>query len=78
MIFSRNGLGLSLDKAVQAKDIPMVEGGVLIIATVFVVTNLIVDLVYPLVDPRLRRPAGRRKAVTEPTEELTMDEAVTV
>lgn len=57
-IFSRNGLGLALDKAVQAKDIPMVEGAVLIIAAVYVVTNLIVDLVYPYVDPRLR--AGRR------------------
>jgi peptide/nickel transport system permease protein len=78
MIFSRNGLGLSLDKSVQAKDIPMVEGGVLIIATVFVVTNLIVDLVYPLVDPRLRRQGARRKAATEPAEEITMNEAVAV
>lgn len=73
-IFSRNGLGLTLDHAVKAKDIPLVEGGVLIIAFIFVITNLVVDLVYPLVDPRLRRQGSKRKAATEPDEALAMDE----
>jgi peptide/nickel transport system permease protein len=73
MIFSRNGLGLALDKAVQSKDIPMVEGAVLIIAGVFVVTNLIVDLIYPLIDPRLRTQRRKRRA----TAIRTPDEAIT-
>lgn len=59
-IFSRAGLGMALDNAVQSKDIPMVSGIVLVIAAVFVVTNLIVDLIYPVIDPRLRSASGSR------------------
>ena len=59
-IFSRAGLGMALDNAVQAKDIPVVSGVVLVIAAVFVITNLIVDLVYPVIDPRLRTASGSR------------------
>ncbi len=64
-IFSRNGLGLALEKAVQTKDIPVVEGAVLVVAGVYVLASLVVDLVYPLVDPRLRAsssPVLRRRA----------------
>jgi peptide/nickel transport system permease protein len=72
MIFSRNGLGLSLDKAVQTKDIPMVEGAVLIIAGVYVVTNLIIDLIYPLVDPRLKSLKRRSSRVLSSVREETV------
>jgi peptide/nickel transport system permease protein len=59
-IFSRAGMGMALDNAVQSKDIPMVSGIVLVIAAVFVITNLIVDLIYPTIDPRLRTASGSR------------------
>ena len=40
----------------SAQDIPVVQGLVLFGATVFVVVNLVVDLIYPLLDPRIVRP----------------------
>lgn len=72
MIFSRNGLGLALDKAVQSKDIPMVEGAVLVIAGVYVLSNLVVDLVYPIVDPRLRTRRGRIKVLRTEQEAVAV------
>ena len=58
-VFSRSGLGRLTASAVSAQDIPVVQGLVLFGATAFVVVNLAVDLVYPLLDPRIVR-AGRR------------------
>jgi len=72
MIFSRNGLGLALDKAVQSKDIPMVEGAVLVIAGVYVVTNLVVDLLYPVLDPRLRTAKRRSRALSRNRDLVTL------
>lgn len=76
-IFSRNGLGMALEHAVQSKDIPMVLGAVMIIAGVYVATTLIVDLVYPLIDPRLRSASGTRRSVTNDVSEPidTLEEA---
>jgi peptide/nickel transport system permease protein len=42
-------------QAIQERDFPVVQGVVLLAGLVFVVINLIVDLLYPLVDPRIRR-----------------------
>jgi peptide/nickel transport system permease protein len=53
-VFSRQGIGQVLALAVEEKDIPVVQGLVLLAAFVFVVVNLIVDLLYPLLDPRIR------------------------
>lgn len=53
-VFSRPGLGRITASAVQSQDIPVVQGIVLTAALLFTVTTLIVDLIYPLVDPRLR------------------------
>jgi peptide/nickel transport system permease protein len=52
-VFSRVGLGRVTAAAVQRQDIPVVLGVVLFSALVFVVVNLIVDLIYPLLDPRI-------------------------
>jgi peptide/nickel transport system permease protein len=54
-IFSRNGIGLTLTSAVQDKDIPVVQGIVLVVAGIYVAVSLVVDLVYPLVDVRIGR-----------------------
>jgi len=60
-VFSRPGLGRVTATAVQGQDIPVVQGIVLLAAAIFVVTNLVVDLVYPLLDPRVVLAGSRRK-----------------
>ena len=53
-VFSWPGLGSMMVRAIQARDYPLVQGGVLLIATTFVVVNLVVDLLYAVFDPRIR------------------------
>lgn len=53
-VFARQGIGRLLVTAITAKDFPMVQGIVLLAATVYVVVNLLVDLTYALLDPRIR------------------------
>jgi peptide/nickel transport system permease protein len=53
-LFTRQGLGRTLLAAVNAKDMPVVLGVVLLSAVVYVVVNIVVDLAYPLLDPRLK------------------------
>ncbi|TXG88929.1 ABC transporter permease [Rhodococcus rhodnii] len=52
-LFTRQGLGRTLVSAVEARDLPVVTGIVVLIALVYVVVNLVVDALYPLIDPRL-------------------------
>ncbi len=52
-VFSRNGLGRATVNAVTVQDIPVVQGVVVFGALAFVLANLLVDLVYPLLDPRI-------------------------
>lgn len=59
-VFSRIGVGRIAETAVNSQDIPVVQGMVVLAALVFVIVNLAVDLVYPLVDPRITR---RREAI---------------
>jgi peptide/nickel transport system permease protein len=54
MIFSWPGLGRLLITAISARDYPLVEGIVLTFAFTYVGVNLLTDLVYGLVDPRIR------------------------
>ncbi|RNB79147.1 ABC transporter permease [Brevibacillus nitrificans] len=53
-VFSMNGLGRYIIQAIQFRDYPAVQGSILFVATIFVVVNLIVDLCYSAVDPRIR------------------------
>ncbi|MDQ2624981.1 MAG: ABC transporter permease [Actinomycetota bacterium] len=53
-IFTRPGIGKVLVAAVNAQDLPVVTGIVVVIAAAYVLANLLVDVVYSLVDPRLR------------------------
>ena len=53
-VFSWPGLGSMMVRAIQARDYPLVQGGVLLVATTFVVVNLAVDLLYAIFDPRIR------------------------
>ncbi|MGW1620686.1 ABC transporter permease [Streptomyces sp. NPDC002172] len=59
-VFSRDGLGRVTAGAVTTQDIPLVQGVVVFGALIFVATNLLVDLVYPLLDPRIVVASDRR------------------
>jgi peptide/nickel transport system permease protein len=54
MIFSWPGLGRLLITAINSRDYPLVEGCVLVFAMTYVVVNMLTDLVYAMVDPRVR------------------------
>ena len=53
-IFSLPGLGLLAVNAVRARDIPLIQGTVLIFAACFVLVTLVVDILYVVIDPRIR------------------------
>ncbi|MDY0909606.1 ABC transporter permease [Microbacterium sp. CFBP9034] len=58
-VFARPGLGRVTLTAITDRDLPVITGIILLSALVFVVVNLVVELTYPLLDPRLRRaPSG--------------------
>ena len=54
-VFTWPGTGYLLNKAVQTRDIPLLQGTILVLATAFVLINLLVDLVQSLIDPRIKR-----------------------
>ena len=53
-VFARPGLGRVTLSAITDRDLPVITGIILFSALVFVVVNLIVELLYPVLDPRLR------------------------
>ncbi len=53
-VFSWPGIGMMMVRAIQVRDYPMVQGGVLFVAAVFVFVNIIVDIAYAFLDPRIR------------------------
>ncbi|WP_263996518.1 ABC transporter permease [Mycobacterium yunnanensis] len=59
-IFGRTGVGTVVEQAAIDQDVPVLQAAVTLAALLFLLINLIVDLVYPVLDPRLRRTAGGR------------------
>lgn len=53
-IFSWPGMGLWTYRAILSRDYPIVQGAVLVSATIYVVVNLLVDISYAYLDPRIR------------------------
>ena len=53
-LFNLKGLGYVTIKAVEGKDFPVIMGATIIIAIIFVLINIIVDIIYALTDPRIR------------------------
>ena len=53
-VFSWPGLGRLMVDSIKSKDIPMVLGSVIFLAIMFTVVNLIVDLIYAFIDPRIK------------------------
>lgn len=53
-IFSWPGLGRLMVDAIKSKDIPLVLGSIIFMATTFSIVNLVVDIIYAFVDPRIK------------------------
>ena len=65
VVFCRNGIGSVMYLAVSNQDTPVLQAVVALAAVVFVVVNLIADLIAPLLDPRVRLTGnGRREGAT--------------
>lgn len=57
IIFSLNGMGTLIYSAIMGKDYPLLQGAFLVIALTALLANMLADLLYTLIDPRVRRPA---------------------
>jgi peptide/nickel transport system permease protein len=53
-VFAIPGMGTWLAEAIKDRDYPVLQGGILFVAVVFVLVNLLVDISYALLDPRIR------------------------
>ena len=53
-VFSWPGLGLQLFRAISSRDLPLVQGGVMLVSAIFVFLNLAIDVLYAFLDPRVR------------------------
>ncbi|WP_454086252.1 ABC transporter permease [Georgenia sp. Marseille-Q6866] len=71
-VFGRDGLGRLTNLAVAAQDLPVIQVIVLVAALAFVTVNLAVDLLYPVLDPRLRRV----RTTTAPSSAVVASPAV--
>ncbi len=60
-LFSIPGLGSMVVTGIKMKDIPMVMGGIIVLSIICSLIMLIVDLLYALIDPRIRAKYSRRK-----------------
>lgn len=53
-VFSRQGVGRLLVQGILGKDLPLVQGTILFVATAYVLINILTDVLYAYVDPRIR------------------------
>jgi len=61
IIFNRPGLGSLIFDAIGDRNYPVVQGAILVVVTIFVLANLLVDFLYALLDPRIRENIGRAR-----------------
>ncbi|HEY4798528.1 MAG TPA: ABC transporter permease, partial [Bacteroidia bacterium] len=53
-VFGWRGIGSEIVSALDKQDLPIVMGGVLVIGFIYVIINIVVDIVYGVLDPRVR------------------------
>lgn len=70
-VFGRAGIGRLTEQAVAGQDVPVLQGIVLIAALTFIIVNLAVDLLYPVLDPRLRQGSRRTRVAASALPEVT-------
>jgi peptide/nickel transport system permease protein len=54
IVFARRGVGSLTINAILQRDLPLAQGTVLVVAIVYIVVNLVTDLIYAVIDPRIR------------------------
>ena len=62
IVFARPGLGRLIYGAISDRNYPVVRGAVLVVVLIFVLVNLLVDLTYSVIDPRIRHASEREEA----------------
>jgi peptide/nickel transport system permease protein len=63
-VFGRTGIGSLVQRSVSTQDLPVLQAVVSLGAVVFVIVNLIADLLYPLLDPRVKILGGQKRRPT--------------
>jgi peptide/nickel transport system permease protein len=53
-VFVWPGVGLAIFTAIGARDVPLIQGAILVTSTSFVLINLLVDIAYAYLDPRIK------------------------
>lgn len=53
-VFSWPGIGFAMQSAISQRDVPVVQGAILMSATIFVFLNLLIDYLYAVIDPRIK------------------------
>jgi len=53
-VFAIRGIGFFMVQSISSRDFPVIQGGVLMLALIFSLVNLVVDILYGFVDPRIR------------------------
>lgn len=76
-VFSIPGLGSLMITAINQKNFPVIQGSVLVLALTVCLLNLIVDILYAFVDPRIKAQysGGKRSAARKKTKEVPENEA---
>ncbi|NSY71308.1 ABC transporter permease [Agrobacterium tumefaciens] len=76
-VFGRTGLGSLVQRSVSTQDLPVLQAIVSLGAVVFVLVNLIADLLYPLLDPRVQILGARKPRLASTEDSSTTTKAVT-
>ncbi|MBC9876605.1 ABC transporter permease [Bradyrhizobium sp. INPA01-394B] len=74
-VFGRTGIGSLVQRSVSTQDLPVLQAVVSLAAVVFVLVNLIADLVYPLLDPRVKLIGGQGVRPTTADDSATATSA---
>jgi peptide/nickel transport system permease protein len=53
-IFGWPGVGRYIYEAINFRDYPVIQSGILVVAFIFVMINLVIDVLYSLIDPRIK------------------------
>ena len=65
-VFAIPGIGMLMIQSIKARDYPTIQGAVVVIAIMFSLVNLIVDIIYTFVDPRLKTIYQTKKRTKSP------------
>lgn len=76
-VFGRTGVGSLVQRSAATHDLPVLQAVVSLAAVVFVLVNLAADLVYPLLDPRVKLVGGARRRPTTADDAAAPPHAVT-